>query len=97
MKPALTKGKISKQNAAQCCKRVYPRFMVLILDGNSEHGAHASRKIGLFGEKTTFDLIEWLNNQIRFSSYLKGFLSYCKYPAIKLIVIQKNILFLIRM
>ena len=27
--------------------------MVLILDGNSEHVAHASRKIGLFEEKNT--------------------------------------------
>ena len=25
--------------------------MVLVLDGNSEHFAHALRKIGLFGEK----------------------------------------------
>ena len=39
--------------------------MVLILDGNSEHVAHAKRKIGLFGEKkkrfeATLDLIEGL-------------------------------------
>ena len=38
---------------------------VLILDGNSEHVAHASREIGIFGEKresivTTLDLNECL-------------------------------------
>ena len=27
------------------------KIMVLILDGNAENDAHASRKIGLFGEK----------------------------------------------
>ena len=30
--------------------------MVVITDGNSEHVAQAYRKIGIFGEKKTFDL-----------------------------------------
>ena len=30
-------------------------IMVLMLDGSSEHVAHAIRKIGLFGEKFEFD------------------------------------------
>ena len=39
------------------------RGMILILDGNSEHIAHACSKIGHFGEKkirfaTAFDLIK---------------------------------------
>ena len=39
--------------------------ILLILDGNSEHVAHALRKIGLFGEKkhrfvTSLDLIKCL-------------------------------------
>ena len=33
-----------------------PATMVLILDGNSDHIAHARRKIGLFGFKK-FDLL----------------------------------------
>ena len=36
--------------------------MVLILDGNLGHVAHAWRKIGLFGEKKTSDLCcPWYN------------------------------------
>ena len=39
--------------------------MVDIVDGNSEHVAHASRKISLFGEKkigfvTALDMIKYL-------------------------------------
>ena len=33
------------------CNKYLVSTMVLILDGNSEHVAHASRKLGLFGEK----------------------------------------------
>ena len=41
------------------------KAMVPVLDGNSEHDSHESRKMGLFGEKkiqfvTTLDLMLWL-------------------------------------
>ena len=29
----------------------FRNYLLLILDGNSQHVAHASRKVGLFGEK----------------------------------------------
>ena len=42
--------------------------VVLILDGNTEHVAHALRKIGLFGEKirfaTALDLIDCRSNKL---------------------------------
>ena len=41
--------------------------MVLILDGNSEHVAHAERKIGLFGEKQSYvqEMEEWRKAKLR--------------------------------
>ena len=49
--------------------------MVLILDGNSEHGKSISRKIGLFEEKHIFVKISW-SNQMPWTNQIIDSVSY---------------------
>ena len=48
--------------------------MVPILDGNSEHVAHARREQFLFGEKKSLDLINALDQITEITPYLRTYI-----------------------